>query len=942
VFDPTNEPGKPNASLARIVIEPDQATITSNDSLDVAAFGLTSTGDTVDVDVTWTAVTGSVTGKGKGRGRALGRYKPARLGTDQVVVRASASQLSDTALVTVIEPAAASVTLSLSSAALAVDSTVQLTATVKDVASNTLSGKTVTWSSSRSSVATVDAAGLVRGVAAGSATISATSDGVSGSASISVSDTEPAAASVTLSPSNAALGVDNTVQLTATAQDAAGNTLPGKTVTWSSSNSSAATVDTGGLVRGVAAGSATISGTSDGVSGSASITVSDTGPAVAAVTVSPSSTALTVGSTVQLTATVKDAAGNTLSDKTVAWSSSRSSVATVDATGLVRGVAAGSVTISATSDGVSGTAAATVTEPSVAAVTVSPSSTSITVGSMVQLTATVRDAAGNTLSGKTIAWSSSNSAVATVDGAGLVRAAGAGSATISATSDGVSGSAAVTVTEPSVASVTVSPSSASVAVGSAVQLTATVKDGAGNTLSGKTVTWSSSNSSLATVDAAGLVRGVAAGSVTVTATSDGVAGTSTITVTQGGGPTNCNPLPGVLPVFPGAEGYGTTTPAGRCGQVIRVTNLDDAGPGSLRAALLTPGPRQVIFEVSGQINLQSAIDIGGGGEPTTYGNLSVYGQTAPSPGITIAGETFAIRSSDVLIQHLRFRHGNMKEAFGRSIMAMSPGTRVVIDHVSASWASDDNTGIWAAPLDVTWSNSISSESNRGMLIGQGSQRISVIRNLFAHTYGRTPAANGGTNVVWVNNLLYNCGFPSVNMPIRIWSAGSTELNLASVLGTVTKDGPTNGGVTGMVIGVGPGSKIFLDDNVFTRVPGVEDVTGTGEYVSSPPYPLPSPLTVLPNSDLEGYIVANVGARPADRDPVDTRIINDVANGTGRHIKVLGWGNEDENVVGGFPSLAQNTRVLTLPPNPHGDDDGDGYTNLEEWIHQFTAQVEGRN
>jgi pectate lyase len=561
----------------------------------------------------------------------------------------------------------------------------------------------------------------------------------------------------------------------------------------------------------------------------------------------------------------------------------------------------------------------------------------------VQLTATVRDAAGNTLAGKTITWSSSNSSLATVDTAGLVRGVAAGSATISATSEGVSGSAAVTVTEPSVASVTVSPSSAAVAVGSTVQLTATVKDAAGNTLAGKTVTWSSSNSSVATVDTAGLVRGVATGSATITATSDGVSGAAEITVTDGG-PTTCDPLPGVLPVFPGAEGYGTTTPAGRCGQVIRVTNLNDAGPGSLRAALLTPGPRQVIFEVSGQINLNSRIEIGDVGDPDTYANLSVYGQTAPSPGITIAGAQIAIRSHDVLIQHLRFRHGGLAEpVLTRTLIVLGPISRVVVDHVSTSWATDDNTGIWAGPSDVTISNSISSESHKGTLIGQGSQRISIIRNLYAHIYNRVPMANAGANIVVVNNYLYNTGFPCCDSPFQIGNApAGWGPSLASVIGNVAKDGASNDGATGLFIDTNvPGSKLYFHENALTRDPQINDRTTNTEFVSSPPYPLP-PLTTVPSGDLEARIAATVGARPADRDAVDTRIINDMVNGTGRHIKLYQWGNEDESVVGGFPPLAQNRRTLTVPPNPHGDDDGDGYTNLEEWIHQFTAQVEGRN
>jgi hypothetical protein len=445
---------------------------------------------------------------------------------------------------------------------------------------------------------------------------------------------------------------------------------------------------------------------------------------------------------------------------------------------------------------------------------------------------------------------------------------------------------------------------------------------------------------VAIVDTAGLVRGVAAGSATISATSDGVSGTAVITVTEGGGPTTCDPSAGVLPVFLGAEGYGTTTPAGRCGQVIRVTNLNDAGPGSLREAILTPGPRVVIFEVSGQINLQTGLLI-------SEGRLSVYGQTAPSPGITITGAQFAVDASDVLIQHLRFRHGDLTGQRASSLLVFGPSARIVVDHVSASWSNDDNSLIWSAPTDVTWSNSISSESTYGMLVGVGAHRVAIMRNLFAHNWFRCPAwGGGGTTLALVNNLMYNCGYPGVHWSIQLGDAGNggEGINLASVLGNRTKDGPTNDSTTFFINKyTKPGTQIYLgspDDNFFSG--GIWDVSGNAEFVSSPPFALPNPLTVLASSDLEAYIAANVGARPADRDPVDARIINDVLNGTGRHIKMPPFGNEDENAVGGFPPLAQNTRVLTLPPNPHGDDDGDGYTNLEEWIHQLTAQVEGRN
>src|SRR4029077_18136350 len=157
-------------------------------------------------------------------------------------------------------------------------------------------------------------------------------------------------------------------------------------------------------------------------------------------------------------------------------------------------------------------------------------SASGSVGATVQLTATPKDALGNPLSGRVVTWSSSNPAVATVSASGLVTGVAAGSATITATSEGQSGTSALTVTNVPVATVTVSPASASGSVGATVQLTATLKDALGNPLSGRVVTWSSSNPAVATVSASGLVTGVAAGSATITATSEGKSGTSALTM----------------------------------------------------------------------------------------------------------------------------------------------------------------------------------------------------------------------------------------------------------------------------------------------------------------------------------------------------------------------------------------------------------------------------
>src|SRR5438094_321159 len=265
---------------------------------------------------------------------------------------------------------------------------------------------------------------------------------------------------------------------TVTATSHPGNVSTAASVTVTGCPLPVASVSASGFVTGVAAGSVTITATSEGQSGTATITVS-TVP-VASVTVSPSTASVPVGQTVQLTATPKDASGNPLSGRPVSWGSSNTAVATVSGRGFATGVTAGPVTITATSEGQSGTATVTVSTVPVASVTVSPSTASVQVGQTVQLTATPKDASGNPLSGRTVSWGSSNTAVATVTASGLVTGKAAGTATITATSEGKSGPSTITVTPVPVASVTITPATATIQTGQTVQLTATPKDANGN------------------------------------------------------------------------------------------------------------------------------------------------------------------------------------------------------------------------------------------------------------------------------------------------------------------------------------------------------------------------------------------------------------------------------------------------------------------------------
>ena len=401
-----------------------------------------------------------------------------------------------------------------------------LAATALSASGTAITGKAASWSSSTPAVATVSNEGVVTAVTPGSSTVTATIDGKTGSANVTV--VPPPVASVTVSPATLNLDVGAYATLTATVRDASGAPIPGKSVSWLSSNPAVVTVNPAGTVTAFAEGTAQVTASVDGVSGSATLTVHTV---VGSVVVSPTTAALQVGSTVQLAAVPQSSDGTPLPDRPVTWSSSNPVIATVSTTGLVTAQGIGSATISASSEGKTGTAAITVSPVPVASVTVAPASQSLPAGNSAQLTATVFDSVGNALAGRSLTWTSGNPAVALVSTAGLVTAVAPGQAVVTATSEGKSGSATITVIAAPVATVEVVPSTAELLLGEALQLTAVLRNAAGNPLTGRTVTWTSKTPSVATVTSpGGLVTAVAVGTTSITASSEGKQGTASIRV----------------------------------------------------------------------------------------------------------------------------------------------------------------------------------------------------------------------------------------------------------------------------------------------------------------------------------------------------------------------------------------------------------------------------
>ena len=330
---------------------------------------------------------------------------------------------------------------------------------------------------------------------------------------------------VVVTPTTASMVVGSTISFQAEARDANGTVLD-RTAFWAANDTDVVTVTDSGEVTARRAGTVQIAASIEGKSGLADITV--TGARVASVQVTPPNATMKVGDIMTFSAQPRDPNGAALTGRGVSWSSSNAQVATVNSSGRVTAVAPGGTIISAQSEGQVGLATVTVSVTSVASVRVSPTSLSLNLGQTAPLTAETLDASNNQLPGRTVLWFTSNSSVATVNTSGVVTAVGSGTATITATSEGKSATAAIVVAPP-LATITVTPSSANVDEGSTVQLTAVYRDSQGRTQS-KTFTWDTSNSQVATVSSSGKVTGRREGTVTIKATASGVTGTATITV----------------------------------------------------------------------------------------------------------------------------------------------------------------------------------------------------------------------------------------------------------------------------------------------------------------------------------------------------------------------------------------------------------------------------
>jgi uncharacterized protein YjdB len=394
------------------------------------------------------------------------------------------------------------ITLIPGSTTLAPGATVQMTTAI---APSNATNKTLTWSSSNTSIATVNSSGLVTAVAAGTANVWATStDGSNrtGTCTITVSI---AATSISLNQTTATMHPGNTLTLVATVLP---SNATNKTVTWSS-NSSNATVNGSGTITAISLGSAVITARCGSLTATCVISIT---VAVSSVSVSPTSISIGTVSTKTITATVLP---SNAANKAVVWSSANPSIATVSNSGVVTGVNTGSTTITVQTVDMARTATVAVyVFVSVQSVSLNSTSISLALGSTFQSVATVLP---SNATNKAVSWQSLMPSVATVSNTGLIRAVGNGSTVITVfTQDGNKSASVVVRVSTAATGVSLNRTALTLPRTATFTLVANVLPSNATT---KTVSWSSNHTNIATVSSAGLVRGIATGTATITATT---------------------------------------------------------------------------------------------------------------------------------------------------------------------------------------------------------------------------------------------------------------------------------------------------------------------------------------------------------------------------------------------------------------------------------------
>jgi len=512
-------------ALVGITVSPSQSSLPVGESQQFAAIGTYSDKTTQDLtqSATWSVSTSvaSVSPAGAAVAKAVGA---ATISATSGSVTGTASLAVTPAVALALNVIPASLSLPLGSG-----SQLQAIATFSDGTQQNVSSS-VTWQTSQSGVATVNALGYATAVGKGVAQLSAGYQGMISNASITVGP--PALVSITVSPNQVSLPVGESDQLTATGNYTDGSTQNlTQSATWSSLGPAIASVSPAGAAVAKGVGTTTISAASGSVTGTANFAV--TPAAVVALNVVPATLFMPLGSISQLTAMATMSDGSTQNmTASVTWSSMQPAVAAVNAQGSVTAAGKGGAQVSAAYQGLTGSTSITVGPPSLVSITVSPNASSLPVGETEQLTATGTFTDGSTQSlTQSATWSSTCPTIATVNAAGAALAKAVGAATISASSGSVTGTATLMVTTAVAVSVNVVPATLSLPLGSGGQLqaVANMSDGTQQTLS-SSVTWQTSQAGIATVNAQGYVTAAGKGATQVSASYHGLTGSAAVTV----------------------------------------------------------------------------------------------------------------------------------------------------------------------------------------------------------------------------------------------------------------------------------------------------------------------------------------------------------------------------------------------------------------------------
>ncbi len=413
--------------------------------------------------------------------------------------------------------------------------------------------------------------------------------------------------------------------------------------------------------------------------------------------------------------------------------------------------------------------------------------------------------------------------------------------------------------------------------------------------------------------------------------------------------------------FPGAEGAGRLATGGRGGAVLRVTNLDDAGPGSLRAAVEAEGPRTVIFDIGGTIRLDSPLRI-------RRGRITIAGQTAPGGGITLRDHALVVAADDVIVRYVRSRLGD-ESRIESDAVTIERGRRIILDHVSASWSVDETLSAGSrydpperGVYDVTVQWSLIAESlNRsghakgdhgyGSLVRGGhGARMTFHHNLWAAHRARMPRPGNynppsvdpeGPRFEFRSNVFYDWGGSHSG-----YNADTESLSAYAFIGNAWIPGPDSRGRWAFEES-NPLARAWFEANSMDGVTPadpwslVKDSDRPGYRLTARP-DWAEATTETPEAAARA-VLEQAGASRS-RDAVDLRIVAGVRDRTGAII-------DSQSQVGGWPELQAGTPWIDgdgdgMPDDwerAHGldpasaadgpaDRDGDGWTNLEDWLN----------